>query len=96
MIRYIYCAHFRAVGNMYYGGQYKEKLVDVIRLSAEHCDCLQSFFILHSMGGGQFRYCKFSICCSFSVFVQKVLVLVLVLVRFEVVLVLVSILVTKR
>ncbi|XP_019850502.1 PREDICTED: tubulin epsilon chain-like [Amphimedon queenslandica] len=41
-----------AVGNMYYGGQYKEQLLDVIRLSAEHCDCLQSFFILHSMGGG--------------------------------------------
>ena len=43
----------RAVGNMYYGGQYKEQLLDVIRLSAEHCDCLQSFFILHSMGGGE-------------------------------------------
>ena len=41
-----------AVGHYEYGQQYKEKIVDVIRKTAEECDCLQCFFCLHSMGGG--------------------------------------------
>ncbi|XP_033726573.1 tubulin epsilon chain-like [Pecten maximus] len=41
-----------AVGHKMYGTQYKEKLTDVIRRAAEFCDCLQCFFVIHSMGGG--------------------------------------------
>ena len=41
-----------AVGYMEYGQQYKETISDVIRKTAEQCDCLQSFFCIHSMGGG--------------------------------------------
>lgn len=36
-----------------YGSQYHEQLSDVIRRAAEFCDCLQCFFVLHSMGGGK-------------------------------------------
>ena len=35
-----------------YGTKYHENIVETLRKSAELCDCLQSFFILHSMGGG--------------------------------------------
>ncbi|XP_077599468.1 tubulin epsilon chain [Stigmatopora nigra] len=41
-----------AVGHMMYGSTYKEKIVDQLRKAAEQCDCLQSFFLIHSMGGG--------------------------------------------
>jgi tubulin epsilon len=41
-----------AVGHYMYGNQYQDQLMDVIRLAAEKCDCLQSFFIFHSLGGG--------------------------------------------
>ncbi|KAL3889878.1 hypothetical protein ACJMK2_002200 [Sinanodonta woodiana] len=41
-----------AVGNKMYGVQYHDQLSEVVRRSAEFCDCLQCFFILHSMGGG--------------------------------------------
>ena len=41
-----------ATGFHYYGEQYKEQIVESIRKECELCDCLQSFFILHSMGGG--------------------------------------------
>ncbi|XP_052764157.1 tubulin epsilon chain-like [Mya arenaria] len=41
-----------AVGHKMYGSQYREQLSDIIRRAAEFCDCLQCFFILHSMGGG--------------------------------------------
>lgn len=30
-----------------------EKILEKLRKSAEHCDCLQCFFIIHSMGGGK-------------------------------------------
>ena len=42
----------RAVGNKMYGTKYHENLVETLRRTAELCDCLQSFFLLHSMGGG--------------------------------------------
>ena len=42
----------RAVGNKLYGSQYQEQMLEIVRKAAEHCDCLQSFFLLHSMGGG--------------------------------------------
>ncbi|XP_061742366.1 tubulin epsilon chain-like isoform X3 [Nerophis ophidion] len=40
-----------AVGHMTYGSTYREKIVDKLRKAAEQCDCLQSFFLLNSMGG---------------------------------------------
>lgn len=42
----------RAVGHMTYGSAYREQIVDKLRKAAEHCDCLQCFFLIHSMGGG--------------------------------------------
>ena len=47
------CFYSRAVGNKMYGSQYHDQILDTLRKSAEHCDCLQSFFIIHSMGGGE-------------------------------------------
>jgi len=44
----------RAVGHKMYGSQYREHLSDIIRRAAEFCDCLQCFFVLHSMGGGSY------------------------------------------
>ncbi|XP_062267838.1 tubulin epsilon chain isoform X1 [Platichthys flesus] len=41
-----------AVGHMTYGSCYREQIVDTLRKAAEHCDCLQCFFLIHSMGGG--------------------------------------------
>ncbi|KAG7331890.1 hypothetical protein KOW79_005859 [Hemibagrus wyckioides] len=41
-----------AVGHHTYGSVYREQIVDQIRRAAEHCDCLQCFFLIHSMGGG--------------------------------------------
>ncbi|XP_077076356.1 tubulin epsilon chain isoform X2 [Siphateles boraxobius] len=41
-----------AVGHHTYGLTYREQIVDQVRKAAEHCDCLQCFFLIHSMGGG--------------------------------------------
>lgn len=41
-----------AVGYHEYGHMYRERIVDVLRMTAEKCDCMSSWFILHSMGGG--------------------------------------------
>lgn len=41
-----------AVGYQRYGIEYREKISESIRHAAEQCDCLQSFSVLHSMGGG--------------------------------------------
>ena len=41
-----------ATGHKVYGFQYREHISDIIRRAAEFCDCLQCFFLLHSMGGG--------------------------------------------
>ncbi|XP_014340997.1 tubulin epsilon chain isoform X2 [Latimeria chalumnae] len=41
-----------AVGHKLYGAQYQEQIVENVRRTAEHCDSLQSFFVIHSMGGG--------------------------------------------
>uniref|UniRef100_H2Z470 Tubulin/FtsZ GTPase domain-containing protein n=1 Tax=Ciona savignyi TaxID=51511 RepID=H2Z470_CIOSA len=41
-----------AVGHKEYGSRYQEEILDQVRKAAEACDCLQCFFILHSMGGG--------------------------------------------
>ncbi|KAG7251223.1 hypothetical protein CRUP_011880, partial [Coryphaenoides rupestris] len=37
---------------MTYGLAYREQIVEKVRRAAEHCDCLQCFFLIHSMGGG--------------------------------------------
>ncbi|XP_032340612.1 tubulin epsilon chain isoform X2 [Camelus ferus] len=42
----------RAVGHKVFGSLYQEQILEKLRKSAEHCDCLQCFFIIHSMGGG--------------------------------------------
>ncbi|KNC48695.1 tubulin [Thecamonas trahens ATCC 50062] len=41
-----------AHGHAMYGPQYADALAESIRVQAEACDSLQSFFSLHSMGGG--------------------------------------------
>ncbi|XP_074043485.1 tubulin epsilon chain isoform X2 [Macrotis lagotis] len=41
-----------AVGYKVFGSQYRDQIVEKLRQTAEHCDCLQCFFIIHSMGGG--------------------------------------------
>ncbi|XP_055871361.1 tubulin epsilon chain-like isoform X2 [Biomphalaria glabrata] len=41
-----------ATGHKMYGSQYKEQLSEAVRRAAEFCDCLQCFFVIHSMGGG--------------------------------------------
>ncbi|MBN3326732.1 TBE protein, partial [Atractosteus spatula] len=41
-----------AVGHKVYGCTYREQIVENLRKAAEHCDCLQCFFVIHSMGGG--------------------------------------------
>lgn len=38
---------------MTYGSAYRDQIVDKLRKAAEHCDCLQCFFLIHSMGGGE-------------------------------------------
>ncbi|CAL8100371.1 unnamed protein product [Calicophoron daubneyi] len=41
-----------AVGKYFYGSRYNQELIEVIRRAAELCDCLQCFFLIHSLGGG--------------------------------------------
>jgi tubulin epsilon len=41
-----------AHGHEWYGPKYREELLEKIRRPAEFCDSLQSFFLMHSMGGG--------------------------------------------
>ncbi|KAL7681316.1 putative tubulin [Plasmopara halstedii] len=41
-----------AHGHCLYGPKYKEQLEDKLRCAVELCDSLQSFFVMHSMGGG--------------------------------------------
>lgn len=41
-----------AHGHHAYGPQYHDAILDKIRLTAEDCDSLQSFMLLHSLGGG--------------------------------------------
>lgn len=41
-----------AVGHLEYGPKFREQITESIRRAAEQCDCLQCFFVLHSMGGG--------------------------------------------
>ena len=45
--------YYRAVGNKMYGTQYHDHISETVRKAAEFCDSLQSFFVIHSMGGGE-------------------------------------------
>ena len=40
-------------GHKMYGRQYREQISESVRRAAELCDCLQCFFVKHSMGGGK-------------------------------------------
>eukprot|EP00958_Prasinococcus_capsulatus_P007949 scaffold742_cov395-Prasinococcus_capsulatus_cf.AAC.26 len=42
-----------SVGHEVYGRQYHDELYEVLRCTAEECDSLQSFMLLHSLGEGQ-------------------------------------------
>ncbi|XP_022083482.1 tubulin epsilon chain-like isoform X1 [Acanthaster planci] len=46
------CGNNWAVGNKMYGVQYRDQISERVRHAAEQCDCLQCFFLTHSMGGG--------------------------------------------
>eukprot|EP00466_Bigelowiella_natans_P016589 jgi/Bigna1/37395/e_gw1.19.48.1 len=41
-----------ARGHCEYGSKYAENVVESVRRTAETCDSLQSFFLIHSLGGG--------------------------------------------
>jgi tubulin epsilon len=41
-----------AVGYSQYGPEYRDELLNGIRIQAEQCDSLQAFFTIHSLGGG--------------------------------------------
>ena len=41
-----------AHGYAHYGPQYRDKLSDSLRRTLEYCDSVQSFLVLHSLGGG--------------------------------------------
>ncbi|KAJ3152929.1 Tubulin epsilon chain [Geranomyces variabilis] len=41
-----------SVGNCVYGPVYRDEILEAVRQQAEHCDALQSFFMLSSLGGG--------------------------------------------
>jgi tubulin epsilon len=41
-----------AHGHCHYGPKYGAGVVEAVRRQAEHCDSLQAFFLMHSLGGG--------------------------------------------
>lgn len=41
-----------AQGHHYYGAKYQESFLERIRVEIEECDSLQTFLIVHSLGGG--------------------------------------------
>lgn len=41
-----------AHGHEVYGPHYSEQIMETVRRTAEHCDSLQCFFMMHSLGGG--------------------------------------------
>ena len=41
-----------AQGHMEYGPKYREEVLESVRRTVETCDSLQSFFLMHSLGGG--------------------------------------------
>ena len=41
-----------AHGHHFYGPQYRDSILELVRCEAEQCDSLQAFLLLHSLGGG--------------------------------------------
>lgn len=41
-----------AHGHHFYGPQYRDAILGKVRRTVEGCDSLQSFLLLHSLGGG--------------------------------------------
>ena len=41
-----------AVGHMEYGDRYVDPIAESVRSQVEQCDCIQSFFVMHSLSGG--------------------------------------------
>eukprot|EP00796_Vickermania_ingenoplastis_P010038 gene10038-7013_t len=41
-----------AVGHMEYGDQYIDSITETVRRQVEQCDCIQAFFVMHSLSGG--------------------------------------------
>ena len=41
-----------AHGHHYYGPQYGDSIMELVRMEAEQCDSLQGALLLHSLGGG--------------------------------------------
>ncbi|KAK7194893.1 epsilon tubulin [Novymonas esmeraldas] len=41
-----------AVGHMEYGDRYVDAIAESVRRQVEQCDCIQSFFVAHSLSGG--------------------------------------------
>mmetsp|Transcript_31380 Transcript_31380/g.55184 ORF Transcript_31380/g.55184 Transcript_31380/m.55184 type:complete len:483 (+) Transcript_31380:66-1514(+) len=41
-----------AHGHCVYGAQYSDAIMEAVRRASEACDSLQSFFLMHSLGGG--------------------------------------------
>ena len=41
-----------AHGHCEYGPKYAPDILEAVRVTAEKCDSLQSFFVMHSLGGG--------------------------------------------
>jgi tubulin epsilon len=47
------CTHtIRAHGYAEYGPKYEDQILESCRRASEYCDSLQSFLLLHSLGGG--------------------------------------------
>jgi tubulin epsilon len=46
------CGNNWAVGYHHYGPQHRHDICAQMRREAEECDSLQSFFLVHSIGGG--------------------------------------------
>ena len=47
-----WCNGRRAHGHNEYGPRYHDAIIDRVRAAVEHCDSIQCFLLLHSLGGG--------------------------------------------
>ena len=48
-----------------YGTQYLEQVTEILQRASEQCDCLQSFFLIHSLGGGKGEWFSYIRCTNF-------------------------------
>ena len=66
---YSFFFFFRAVGHLEYGQMYKDEITNILRRTAETCDCLQCFFCIHSMGGGEANL--FDLVVNFTILIFR-------------------------